>query len=950
LSQAHGVTPASFFHLAWAKVVAACSAKQDVVFGTVLSGRAQSASGPQGLLQTLGVFMNTLPIRINLTDQSVAQALKEAHRAVSELMPYEHASLALASRCSGVPADTPLFSALLNYRHSGVDEQNSALSTKDDNALFELNEWHERSNYPFSLAVDDFASLHSGKGGFGLEVQVNEPGLAKRVMGYVEQTLLSLVTALNDADQGANSLISQMTVLPQAERDQQQAWNQTTLNLASYFTVDSAANLTANFATHSAINLTANDASDLPSNLSPNLTLEALFSAQARKTPNAIAVQNNEQVLTYQRLDSLSDALAYQLQSLGVQKASHVVVCQSRSVYTLVSLLGVLKAGAAYVPVDPAYPQERVRFMLEDANAQWIVSDTALMQSPLFASDEQRDKKNKAACAPHVIDVQRMCESFSESDQSLIPQTVNRQTVNHQAADHQVLTYQAAGDSVAYMIYTSGSTGTPKAVQVTRRNMVNFLLGMQDLLQLQASDTLLAVTSLSFDIAVLELFLPLISGAKVVIGHETLAQNGPDMVQAINEHNVSIMQATPVSWKILLASGWQPTADFTVLCGGEAFPGDLAQSLLSCNREQGEKSAQHAAPNVWNLYGPTETTVWSSAYRLKPDLAHEYASVPIGFPIANMQIWVMDEALQPVPSGVIGELCIGGEGVTQGYLGQPALTASRYVNTELGRVYRTGDLARVDANGTLHCLGRMDHQVKIRGFRIELGEIEANLAQHAQIQEVVVHAHESRGEPVLVAYVVVHAQAQMQDQKALDIDAIHAFLQPRLPHYMIPSQVMLLDAMPLTPNGKVDRNALPTPFGNDADTRLTHAHTDGTTTRDAAPNTAQENAYQGPDSELEMQLQRIWQDLLGIDAISVHSNFFHLGGHSLLATRLMMRCQETFGVKLALEDMFQRQTIASMAELIAQSQASQGAHGEDGASALDDDALSRIDDLLAEFE
>lgn len=953
VSQAHGVTPASFFHLVWAKVVAACSAKQDVVFGTVLSGRAQSASGPEGLAQTLGVFMNTLPLRVNLAESAqnqasvkgqtqgqahacakndgltVKQALLNTHQAVSALMPYEQASLALANRCSGLDAETPLFSALLNYRHSG--------HSAGDKGLFELNEWHERSNYPFSLAVDDVAGE-----GFGFEVQVDASGLdpeffetdsiATRVMGYVEQTVAECVAALieepfeavSEEQQKAQPntvskkavLISQINVLSDAERAQLQGWNSTALEIA------------------------------------PSTTLESVFAEQVQQTPNATAVTFNQQILTYAKLDALSDALAVALQNAGVTEESKVVVCQTRSAYTLVSLLAVLKAGGAYVPVDPAYPEDRVRFMLDDANAQWVLSDATVMNSALGQSQFGGQSSAKAAVlagaktaaksaaqpSTQVIDVPAFCDANGVDENSVDLASASASGVNVtkvEAARGESLKHRlntASPESLAYMIYTSGSTGKPKAVQVTRRNMINFLLGMKTQLQPHACDTLLAVTSLSFDIAVLELFLPLISGANVVIGHETLAQNGPDMMQQIAEHQVTMMQATPVSWKILLASGWQMPSRFSVLCGGEPFPVELAQSLLALIAASPTQSAnRNTQPqSVWNLYGPTETTVWSSAYQLQPEQAQNARSVPIGTAIANTQLYVVDEALQPVPAGSIGELCIAGDGVTRGYLGQPELTASRYVDTALGRLYRTGDLARFDTQGVLHCLGRVDHQVKIRGFRIELGEIEVCLAQHEQVQEAVVHAHESHGEPVLVAYLVANtSKVSTQD--------IAAFLQPMLPNYMIPAQCILLEAMPLTPNGKVDRGALPNPFIEGelakASQREASAQFEGST--------SPENA------QIEAQLQAIWQELLGIESIGVQSNFFQLGGHSLLATRLMMRCQEAFEVKLALEDMFQSQTIASMAELIQQTQAAQR---DDAPSTLDGDALSRIDDLLAEFE
>ena len=485
---------------------------------------------------------------------------------------------------------------------------------------------------------------------------------------------------------------------------------------------------------------------------------------QARLRPDAVAVVSSGESLTYAELNARSNRLARHLRAIGVGPEVLVGLCAGRSARTVVGLLAILKAGGAYVPLDPAYPAERIAFMLEDARV-----------SVLLTEERLRDQLPGGEARIICLD--------SES-----------QTRDQESAAN--LDGGASAGNLAYVIYTSGSTGRPKGVQITHRVLANLLQSMRSLLSINERDALLAVTTLSFDIAALEIFLPLIVGARVELIDRDVAADGARLADRLNDPGITFLQATPATWRLLLESGWQGQPTLKMLCGGEALPRALADRLL-------DKGAA-----LWNVYGPTETTIWSSAWRVE---AGE-TPISIGRPIANTQFYVLDKRLRTVPVGVIGELYIGGSGLARGYRHRAALTAERFSpdpfgTTPGGRLYRSGDLARWRANGTLECLGRVDHQVKVRGFRVELGEIEAALARHPAVREAAVAARpDASGEMSLAAYIVVRDRAE--GSSAADL---RRWLQGLLPDYMVPSAFVSLEALPLTPNGKVDRQALPDP-------------------------------------------------------------------------------------------------------------------------------------------
>ena len=485
---------------------------------------------------------------------------------------------------------------------------------------------------------------------------------------------------------------------------------------------------------------------------------------QAERTPDAIAVSSAGDALSYAELNARANRLARRLRGLGVGPEVLVGLCAGRGVELVVALLGVLKAGGAYVPLDPSYPAERLSFMLEDAAVGLLLTQGALL-----------DKLPRTTAKVLCLDREQE-GAESEADANFADGVVP--------------------GNLAYVIYTSGSTGKPKGVQVTHAALTNLLLSMRRLLPISEADCLLAVTTLSFDIAALEIFLPLMVGARVEIVDRDVAADGSRLAARLDDPEVTFLQATPATWRMLLEAGWQGKPTLTCSAAARHFPATWRIGWSARGRQ------------LWNLYGPTETTIWSSVWQV------EAGDMPIsiGKPIANTRLFILDKRLRAVPVGVIGELYIGGIGLARGYLGRPALTAERFIPdpfgpTAGGRLYRTGDLARWRPDGTLECLGRVDHQVKMRGFRVELGEIEAALARHPGVREAVVTARpDPTGEMSLAAYFVPR-----HGESPADSAELRRWLGGVVPDHMVPPAFVRLEALPLTPNGKVDRQALPDP-------------------------------------------------------------------------------------------------------------------------------------------
>ncbi|MBV8572658.1 MAG: amino acid adenylation domain-containing protein, partial [Acidobacteriaceae bacterium] len=577
----------------------------------------------------------------------------------------------------------------------------------------------------------------------------------------------------------------------------------------------------------------------------PACCVHDLVRQQALRTPDSIAAVFERRSLTYRELDERSNQLARYLVRFGVGPESKVAICLNRSLEMLEALLAVLHCGATYVPLDPALPRERVQYILEEAEVKALLAESS-------------EAARLAGLSPALICVDTDAAGIAAESVAPLPGA-------------------AVPEDLAYIIYTSGSTGKPKGVEVSHRAVVNFLWSMRERPGITSEDRLLAVTTLSFDIAGLELFLPLIAGARVVIASRDATTDGRMLRDLIRDCGITLMQATPATWRLLLEADWTPGPQMKMLSGGEALPRPLADQLLVGNGE------------LWNMYGPTETTIWSAVSRVERGAG----PVLIGPPIANTQFYVLDQHRQVQPLGVPGELYIAGDGVARGYFAKPQLTAEKFLpdpfllsRNPAARMYRTGDLVRLLPVGEIEFLGRLDHQVKIRGFRIELGEIESVLRSYPEVLEAVVTVVGQGEAKSLVAY---YAAA-----RALRKEDLQSFAANSLPAYMVPSLFVHLSEMPRTPNGKIERKRLPAPdFA-----RL-----------------EEERAFCAPRNEQEEKLAAICSEVLMIDKIGIDDNLFELGADSIQIFRIVARA-ERLGLALTARQILGKPTIAGMSACI----------------------------------
>jgi amino acid adenylation domain-containing protein len=707
-ARALGVGPAALFHLAWALVLAHASGRDDVVFGTLLFGRMQHGGAAR---PTLGLFVNTLPMRVKLDAAGgVAAAVHETQRLLADLLRHEHASLALAQRCSGVPAPAPLFSALFNFRRS------PAVAAGDAPAPWpggELLFAQERTDYPLAVAIDDRTD------DFLITAQTAEALDPRDVCAHVVTAIASVLHAL-ETEPAAE--LRSLNVLPSGVRERvTTAWNDT-------------------FAVY------------------PSGTLHELVVRQTARTPDAVAVTDGTDRLTYAELDARAEALADVLAARGVRRGSVVGVALERSIGTVVALLAILKAGATYLPLDPSYPPERLAFAIDDARAELVITNrttAALVAAPVASLDIDAAE----AAAP------RAGRSPDPRD-------------------------------VAYVIYTSGSTGNPKGVAVSHAAALNLAFARHVHDPIGPGDRVLAAISVGFDVSIGQLLLPLLSGATIVIAADVRSYAPAAFWEFLETHGVTHVNSVPSFFESILAAAPAHTSLIRLMLGGEALSSALVRRL------------RRALPQtqVVNMYGPTEACIDATYY--VTNAAEETPYVPIGVPLPNYRAYVLNGRLDPVGIGVAGDLYLGGAGLAHGYVGAPALTAERFIADPFGaageRLYKTGDRARWTAAGLLEFLGRADTQVKVRGHRIELGEIEARLASQAGVREAAAIVREDvPGDPRIVAYYTA--------DDALRPEALRAALGAALPEYMVPAAFVHLDALPLTTNGKLDRTALPAP-------------------------------------------------------------------------------------------------------------------------------------------
>jgi amino acid adenylation domain-containing protein len=581
-----------------------------------------------------------------------------------------------------------------------------------------------------------------------------------------------------------------------------------------------------------------------------NTPLHQLISEQAAAAPGKTAITFGEQKTTYKELNERANQLAAILVKNNVKKGDKVAFSLDRSAEMVISILAIMKTGAIYIPLDPMFPINRINYMIEDSQA------VVLLTSQTYKGKYQSNAK----------------ELILE-DEWL---TIN----DYPSTDPEIA---VTSQDLVYILYTSGSTGMPKGVQIAQHNLVNFLYSMQKQPGLTAADKLLAVTTISFDIAGLELFLPLLTGAEIILVDAATAKDGRALLDIIKDQQATVMQATPYTWRIMLEAGWNNTTPIKAICGGEALPAELAEKILNC------------ASSLWNVYGPTETTIWSTVKEIT-----NANKISIGRPIDNTSIYILDNFLKPLGPSIPGEIYIGGEGVAKGYLNRPELTAEKFVNDPFtknidAKMYNTGDLGRFMPNGEIECLGRVDAQVKIRGYRIETGEIEYNLVNNTNIKEAVVIARpDNFGIDKLVAFVVIDNNETINETE--QVQTWKETLRAAVPDYMVPDNFVVLSEMPLTPNGKVDKKAL-----------AKH----GISVVDSG------NGYVAPRTDVEKLVADIWVEYLGVEKIGVYDNFFELGGHSLIAVQVMTRIEKETGKRLPLAALFETSTVEKLAFMLA---------------------------------
>jgi len=580
-------------------------------------------------------------------------------------------------------------------------------------------------------------------------------------------------------------------------------------------------------------------------------SVHQLISEKAAEYPKNAAVYFHGRMVSYLEINEKANQLAALLIQEGVRVGDSIGLAFERSDKIVVALLAIMKSGAVYVPLDPEYPKYRIEFVLEDS-------------SPKILLTSKKFKRVYKTNAKEII------------IEDIWP------TLKHYPKRNPDVT--VVGTDLAYILYTSGSTGSPKGVKVAHYNLVNFLYSFKNILSITSEDKLLGITTLSFDISGLEIYLPLINGASIAIVATEIAKDGRLLLDAIKSERPTIMQATPATWQMLLEAGWGEDCIIKTVCsGGETLSKELANKL------------NNRAKNVYNLYGPTETTIWSTVKKVNT----EDKIITIGHPISNTQVYILDENLVPVGENLIGEICISGDGVSKGYLNRPALTQERFIKNPFSKegsdeMYRTGDLGTILPNGEIQCLGRIDQQVKIRGHRIEPGEIEHCLIKNKNMQSAVVVAREDRpGDQRLVAYIVPKPASAYDTNgvSAGQIAILKEALSQFLPQYMIPNDFVILKSLPLTPNGKIDRNALPRPGYNNF----------------------KEKKYIAPRSEEEKWIAGIWSKLLGHEKISIDDDFFEIGGHSFIAVQMMIQLEKQTGIRVPPSILFECSSIEKLA-------------------------------------
>jgi amino acid adenylation domain-containing protein len=795
------VSAATLLHAAWALVVAHTSAREDIVLGTVLLGRLQGRAGSQRML---GMFINTLPLRLRLKGVSTIELVEQTHRELAELLNHEQASLAVAQRCSAVPAADPLFTSLFNYRHCDLDDETEWLQA--DGVRFITQ--RERTNYPITCSIDETATE------LVVTVQTDGRITPTRIAGYMSTALQSLLEALERTPQ---AVALGLPILPEHERRE---------------VIESF---------NPALRPYPRDA-----------LIHDLFEAIVEIRPQATAAACGQELMTYAQLNARANRLSRYLCAHGLQVGERVAIVMERSLQLLIAQLAVLKSGGVYVPMDSTLPAERLVFMIEDSGARRVLCDQFSTEAAARISTAE------------WIDCAAIADALTD-----LPHTNPCLPIPRPAP--------------AYVMYTSGSTGAPKGVIVAHHSVINLVIDTR-YIRIEPDDAFAHCSNPSFDASTFEIWGALLNGARVIVVPRAVVVDPQLLVPTLLRTQVTVMFLTIglFTQYVDALSEVFPQLRYLLTGGDVVDPNILRRVLQRCPPR-----------HLLNAYGPTEGTTFTTTYEAGA-LEDNVKSIPIGRPISNAQAYILNGQMQPVGVGVTGELFIGGDGVALGYLNRPDLTAERFIADPFSvdphaRLYKTGDLARWHTDGQIEFLGRNDQQVKLRGFRIELGEIETCLLRCQQVKEAVVIVRtDTQSNKRLIAYVVP------QTPTAVSAMQLRSHLLNALPEYMVPSAIVLLDRLPLNPNGKIDRRALPVPQADAYQTR----------------------GYESPHGDTEETLADIWRQLLHAERVGRNDNFFELGGHSLLAMQVLVHIRAVLALDLAINVLFQRPILSDLAAYV----------------------------------
>jgi amino acid adenylation domain-containing protein len=802
------VNAAAVFHAAWALVVARFVGREDVVFGTVMSGRLLGGADMDNLV---GMTINTIPYRSRIAGMTAAELVRQSYSQMHALLPYEQVSLADAQSYSQVRGGIPLFNSLMNYRHTNqqdMDDFDDMLGIKDLGGS-------ERNSYPITLSVDDFGTC------FGLSAKTDKRLGSDRVIAYMMQSLDSLLSAIQT--QLTKPAIS-LDIMPPAERQLQLIdWNQTSRPYPC------------------------------------DLSIHSLFEQQVAKTPDHLAVQSGDQSLTFAELNARANRLAHYLQGMGIEEGSYVGVLLGRGVELLIANLAVLKSGAAYVPISPDQPEERISATIEDSAMELLLLKESQAAGDIIAG----------------VDILLMDESYTDADWL------------SEYPDSDLATKSDFDPATpAYVVYTSGSTGKPKGVVVPHAGVVEYCAGAQNRYYTETLTGSFVMTSPAFDLALPGLLLPLLTGGVVEFGGES-GDAYSLWRQLLAIRSPRLVRLTPANLQIL--NDLEPAIECRVphvfVVGGETLHPRALALLRACFPDS----------EIYNHYGPSEAIVGCVAMNTRQLNCDEVTSVPIGLPLDNAKLYVLDQALSPVPIGTVGELYVGRHYLALGYLNQPDLTAARFIENPFYDpddrfsprcLYKTGDLVQWHDQGLLEFVERQDHQIKIRGFRIELGEIEHVIEQYPAVEQALVIAKsDEQHNKVLIGY--------YRAPSPMDAVDLKQFVSRLLPEYMTPTYFQHVNIFPVTANGKIDRQALPLPDLSDFS-----------------------SAYVAPRNETERALCELWQELLKTEKVGVLDNFLLLGGHSLLATRLAAKISQNFGIEILFRDIYNQPVLEAQADII----------------------------------